>query len=292
MNTPSWLRRTVLLLAACGTLGVVAAADHPVIPVWPGVAPGSEGKTGDETLRVTEGGDHVVANVHRPTITVYLPDPATATGAAVLVIPGGGHRELWMDHEGYNVAQWLSEHGVAAFILKYRLANQEGSTYTVEGDALADAHRALQLIRSRADEWKVDPARLGVMGFSAGGELAARASMAYDAGNANAADPIEQQGTKPAFQALIYPGRSHVIAPTGESPPAFLSWGVGDSTAISEGMADVYLLFKRAGVPVEMHVYSDAGHGFGIRASNQSPSRQWIVQFHEWLGGHGLLKPE
>lgn len=292
MNAHSRLLRRALLVSswlAIGAVDVAAAADHPVVPVWPGVPPGSEGQSGGETVRVTDEGDHVVSNVHRPTITVYLPPKAEATGAAVLVIPGGGHRELWMDHEGYAVAQWLSDHGVATFILKYRLASQEGSTYTVEGEALADVHRALRLVRSRAAEWSVDPDRLGVMGFSAGGELAARASMVFDAGDPGAADPVERQGNRPAFQALIYPGRSHVIAPTSDSPPAFLSWGTGDRPDISEGMAGVYLLFKRAGVPVEMHVYSDAGHGYGVRAIDHSPSEQWLVRFHEWLGGRGWL---
>jgi acetyl esterase/lipase len=260
-----------------------AAADRLVVPVWPGVPPGSEGKSGAETVRVTEAGEHVVSNVHRPSITVYLPASTGAATAAVLVMPGGGHRELWMDHEGYAVADWLAAHGVAAFVLKYRLASQEGSTYTVEKDALADAQRAMRLIRSRASEWRVDPARLGVMGFSAGGELAARTSMVTLAGDPAAEDPLDRQGTKPAFQALIYPGRSQVIVPTTASPPAFLVWGTGDRPDIAEGMAIVYLLFKRAGVPVEMHVYSDAGHGFGLRQSNHAPSGHWLERFHEWL---------
>lgn len=291
MRTTRRLSGQMLVLSLSLALGpgVAGAADRPVVSVWPGVPPGSEDRSGAETVRVTEAGDHVVANVHRPSITVYPPANAGAPAAGVLVIPGGGHRELWMDHEGYDVAQWLSDHGVAAFVLKYRLASQEGSTYTVEGDALADVHRALRLIRSRADESSVDPFRLGVMGFSAGGELAARASMVFDAGDPTAKDPVERQGTKPAFQALVYPGRSHAIVPTPESPPAFLTWGTGDRPDIAEGMAVVYLLFKRSGVPVEMHAYSDAGHGFGVRQSNPGPSRQWIERFHEWLGGRGLL---
>lgn len=285
MNTKLRLPGQALFIALSSVASAVAvmAADRPVVPVWPGVPPGSEGQSGAETVRVTDAGEHVVSNVHRPSITVYLPPDTGAATAAALVMPGGGHRELWMDHEGYRVADWLAGHGVAAFVLKYRLASQEGSSYTVEKDALADAQRAMRLVRSRASEWRVDPTRLGVMGFSAGGELAARTSMATVAGDPAAADPLERQGTKPAFQALVYPGRSHVIVPTADSPPAFLVWGTGDRPDIAEGMAIVYLLFKRAGVPVEMHVYSDAGHGFGLRASSQAPSSHWLERLREWL---------
>ncbi len=125
------------------------AEPQPIL-LWPTGAPGSEGKTGEEAVRLTEQGEHIVSSVHHPSITPYLPDSTSATGAAVIVIPGGGHRELWMDHEGYRVGRWLSTHGIAAFVLKYRLARQEGSTYTVEGNALADVQRAMRMVRSRA----------------------------------------------------------------------------------------------------------------------------------------------
>src|SRR5207237_3408666 len=155
--------------------------------------------------RVAPAGDHVVSNIHQPSITPYLPSKETATGAAVVIAPGGGHSELWMDHEGYNVAKWLSEHGVAGFVLKYRLARAKDSTYTIEGHSFADTQRALRLVRSRAAEWGVDPERIGVIGFSAGGELAALAGNRYDAGNDSAADPVDRLTSRPAFQALIYP---------------------------------------------------------------------------------------
>ena len=124
----------------------------------------------------------------------------------MVIAPGGSRVELWVDHEGYAVAQWLSEHGVAAFVLKYRLAREPGSTYTVEGNSLPDMQRAIRLVRSRAAEWGVDPARVGVMGFSAGGDVAARAATQFDAGNSAAADLVDRQSSRPAFQALIYPG--------------------------------------------------------------------------------------
>src|SRR5277367_4201596 len=181
---------------------VATAADQNVVLLWPNGAPGSEGKTGPEKVRMTPDGEHVISSVHQPSITVFLPSQETATGAAVVIAPGGGHVELWVDHEGYAVAKWLSDHGVAGFVLKYRLAREAGSTYTVEGTELDDIHRAIRLVRSRASEWGVDPARIGVMGFSAGGELAALASTRYDEGNADSTDPIDRESSKPAFQAL------------------------------------------------------------------------------------------
>jgi len=208
----------------------------------------------------------------------------------VLVIPGGGHRELWMDHEGYNIAEWLSHHGVAAFVLKYRLAREPGSTYAVEGTELSDAQRALRLIKSRATEWGVDPNRLGVLGFSAGGELAALASTRYDAGNPDAADPIDRESSRPAFQGLLYPAIPKEMKLTADTPPAFLACGEADRADISEGVPELYLALRKVGVSAELHVYAKTGHGFGLRASNRAPVADWISLFDEWLEVQGFLK--
>jgi len=271
--------------------GAAARADEPpVVVLWPNGAPGSEGRSEPEKVRLSDGGERVVSSVHRPSLTVYLPDATTATGAGIVVMPGGGHRELWTDHEGHRVAAWLSAHGVSAFVLKYRLAREEGSSYTVEEHALADARRALRTVRSRAAEWRVDPERLGVLGFSAGGELAALAAMRGEPARADAPDPIERESSRPAFQVLVYPGRSQNIVPTPQSPPAFLLCGADDRPDISEGLASVYLRFKQAGVPAELHVYSGVGHGFGVRASNTGPVAHWLDRVREWMDGRGLLK--
>src|SRR6187402_3163084 len=146
-------RRLVVLLGVMSLSSPLHAQQRTELPLWPNGAPGSEGKTAAEKVRVTDGGDHVVSSIHRPSITPYLPDRSAATGAAVIVAPGGGHRELWIDHEGYNVAQWLRERGIAAFVLKYRLAREEGSSYTIEGNALADIQRAIRVVRSNAAQW-------------------------------------------------------------------------------------------------------------------------------------------
>jgi endo-1,4-beta-xylanase len=295
-----------LLLSAT----IAAHAAHPgrEILLWPDGAPGSAGKTGDEQVRVVNG-ERVLSNIHKPSLTPYLPLAGQASGCAVIVAPGGGHRELWSDHEGHNVARWLSERGIAAFVLKYRLARETNSTYTVDDHALADMQRALRLVRSRASEWGIATNRIGVMGFSAGGEVAFLASQRFDGGGPLTPslspsegervaegrvrgnnDPIDQQSSRPAFQALIYPGRLQRIEPATNSPPVFLVCGYNDRPDISEGLASVYLKFKQLKVPAELHIYAGSGHGFGLRPNDSKPAAKWIERFEEWLADSGFLK--
>jgi acetyl esterase/lipase len=269
-----------------------APADTPQqILLWPDGAPGSEKDTNAETMRIDPAtGNHVLTHVHNPSITVYLPPPGEASGAAVIIAPGGGHREIWIDHEGYNVARWLSEHGVAACVLKYRLSKATNSTYTVDRDELGDMQRAVRVVRNRADEWGINPHRIGVMGFSAGGELAFLAGMRFDASAAKATDPVQQQSSRPGFQALICPGDLSRIKVTSKSPPAFLACGANDRPDILEGLPKVYLKFKKEKVPVELHIYSGVGHGFGLRPSNTGAVADWPNLFDEWLGQNGFFK--
>lgn len=265
---------------------LLPAPDKPIVPLWPQGAPGSEARKNEPEKIVANG---AVSNVHFPTLTVYLPPKDKATGAAVVIAPGGGHRFHSIPHEGYNVGQWLADHGVAGFVLKYRLARDDANPadkpqpYTIEGTALADAQRAIRLIRSRAKEWGINPAAVGILGFSAGGEVAAFASMRPEPGKPDATDPIERENSRPDFQALIYPGQSGKIIPAAGHPPAFLAAGFKDRPDISEGLPKVYLLFKAAGVPADLHMYASAGHGFGLRDSNKTPSGAWPQRFHEWL---------
>ena len=270
------------LIAVLLTTSLFAAGE---IPLWPGGAPGSEGKTAPEK----EDTNHNVSSVHNPSITAFLPAAGKGNGAAILVIPGGGHSKLCIGHEGTDIAQWFADHGVAAFMLKHRLAREEGSTYKIEVEALADTQRAMRLIRSRAGEWNIDPARLGAIGFSAGGELVALAWMRPFAGNPEAKDPIDRLDARPAFQGLIYPGRSGDIVPTKDAPPAFLACGEKDRQDISEGLAEVYLRFKRAGISAEFHVYAGVGHGFGFRPTNKGPVAAWPDRMLEWLDAKGFL---
>jgi acetyl esterase/lipase len=260
------------------------------IPLWPQGAPGSEGKTAKEIVTKSASGEISVWSIHRPSLTPYLPAKDKATGTAMLVIPGGGHRVLAITHEGYNVAEWLSERGIAAFVLKHRLARETNSTYKIEVEALADTQRALRLIRARATEWGIDPARVGAIGFSAGGELVNLVCARFDEGQTDASDPIERQPCRPNFQALIYPGRSADIQPTNGFPPVFLACSYTDRKDIAEGLAETYLRFKRVSVPAELHIYSTGGHGFGLRPTNKKPVGAWITRFDEWLVDSGFVK--
>lgn len=265
---------------------VTVAAQHEQISLWPGVAPGSEGKTGNEKIRIYKG-EQIFSNIHNPSITVYLPPKEKATGIAVVVAPGGGHKEIWMTHEGYNVAQWLSDHGIAAFILKYRLARDSNSAYSVEKESLADIQRAIRLVRSRANEWNIDTTKIGVMGFSAGGQLAGLSAMRFDYGDASAKDPVDRYSSRPGFQALIYPAGAANLEVSENAPPVFLLAGYKDQ--IANGMVTLYLKYKKANVPAEMHIYADASHGFGIRETNKGAVAGWIDRFYDWLVDSGFL---
>jgi acetyl esterase/lipase len=239
---------------------------------------------GVETVRVTEQGEHVVSNVHQPSISIYLAPPKLANGAAVVVVPGGGHRELWMDHEGYNVANFLNAHGIAAFVLKYRLARAPGSTYTIEGDALDDLARALRTVRANAGRWSVDPHKVGVIGFSAGGQLAALSATRFDGGNAAAQDPIDRESSRPDFAALVYPGTWPDLKIGADTPPMFLLCGGDDRPEVVAGITNIYLQLRQNKVAAELHLYDRVGHGFGLRASNQGPVTAWPQQLVDWIG--------
>jgi acetyl esterase/lipase len=270
-----------LLLAICG--GMRAADVAGVIPLWPKGAPGALANGGAERVRLTANGEHIVSNVHAPSITIFLPAVTAELAAAVIVIPGGGHAELWMDHEGYAVAKFLAAHGVAAFVLKYRLAREKGSAYTVEGDALADVRRAIRLVRNDAAGRHIDPQRIGVMGFSAGGELALLAGTRDDSGAPGSVDPIDRQSSRPNFLALAYPAIPPGLRFSPDSPPAFLLCGNQDQPAISQGLAELYLTMLRAGAHAELHIFEGAGHGFGVRLSNPMPVAAWPQRFLDWL---------
>ena len=257
------------------------------IALWSQGAPGSEARASEAEEFV---GDNC-GNVHNPTLTLYIPRREKATGTAVIICPGGGHSKLCLGHEGFALAEWFRDRGIAAFVLKYRLAREKGSTYTIQDHAMADTRRALRLVRSRAAEWHVQTDRVGILGFSAGGELAAYAAMQHDPGQKDSADAIERQSSRPDFQALIYPGSSGSFTAEAGMPPVFIAAGYSDRPDIAEGMASLYLKYKAAKVPAELHLFANAGHGFGYR-HNAKPSAatRWPERFTEWLSDSGLLK--
>ena len=277
--------KPVILLFASALLSF--AAEPAAIPLWPAGAPGSESRK-DEPEKNDGNGN--ITNVHNPSITPYVPDAGKSTGTAVIICPGGGHQKLCTGHEGYALAEWFRARGIAAFVLKYRLSKEEGSTYTLQGEAMNDARRAIRTVRSRAAEWHIKPDRIGMLGFSAGGELAAYSAMKSDTGNAPSGDAIEKQGSRPDFQALIYPGKSRTFTVEKGMPPVFIACGYGDRPDISEGMASLYLKYKAAGVKAELHIYSQAGHGFGYKPGKTGAAAKWPDRFTEWLQDSGLLE--
>ncbi len=269
---------------------VLNAVAQNEILLWPNGAPGSEGKTGEEKVTTSTSGERSVSNVHRPSVISYLPAKNKATGVAIIIAPGGGHVSLKIDHEGAYLAKFLNEHGIAAFVLKNRLAREPGSTYTVDGDAEADMQRSIRLVKSRAAEWDIDTARIGVLGFSAGGELAGLSAMRFDSAKLNSTDIVDLQSSRPSFQALIYPGSLPKLVPVKNSPPLFLAGGYTDRDDISKGMALFYLKYKEAGIPAELHIYATAGHGFGVRETTKGAVAGWTSRLYEWLIDIKMLK--
>jgi acetyl esterase/lipase len=266
---------------------VVIPPGTATVILWPNGAPRSEARKDEPEVISAE----TVANVHNPSFLVFLPPTGKATGAGLILAPGGGHTSLWIMHEGIHAAQVLAEKGIATFVLKNRLQSGDAG-YKFDKEGLADMARAIRVVRSRAQEFGVDPKKIGAGGFSAGGELAALVADRNNAGNPDAADPIERFSSRPDFQVLIYPGKSRqVIQPTEASPPAFLAAGYDDREDISVGVAEAYLRFKKAKVPAELHIYAKTGHGFGIRPERAGMSHQeWTTQLVSFLKQSGTIK--
>lgn len=273
----------LVLLSYC----TANAQDNPqVIHLWEKGAPGFE----DRRNEPEQAKDWWVKNIHNPSITVYLPPKEKATGAAVVVCPGGGHRELVFNPEGRDAATYLNSIGVAVFVLKYRLAREENSPYTIEKHVRQDAFRAMRLVRSRASEWGIDPHRIGMMGFSAGGEVVAL--VAYDSGNGepNAADPIDRANAKPDFQILIYPGPLGVPDKVpSDAPPAFML-AANDDQCCSAPIVTLLQKYREAGVPIEVHLYAQGNHAFNMGDRSKLNSiKTWPQRLGDWLSDNGYL---
>jgi len=278
-------------LALAGVVGVTgsAAAQSLVVPLWEDGAPGFE----DRRDEPEEAQDWWVRNIHNPSVTVFLPSPETATGAAVVIVPGGGHHNVVFPPEGIAPALYFQEMGVAAFALKYRLAGNDGSPYTVEEHAAEDVRRALRLVRARAEEWGVDPGRVGVMGWSAGGELAALVSYGPPGGEPDAADPIERQSARPDFQISIYPGGRGLPDRLDAPPPPAFFLAANDDLGPARTITRTLELYRLAGVSAEVHLYAQGGHAFnmGDRSDLQSIGG-WPQRLAEWMADSGFLDAE
>lgn len=284
------------LLPALLFIAPTLAADPLVVPLWEKGAPGFEDKKDVKETRAKENkdtGEYCVTGVHNPYVTVHLPPREKSTGAAVVVVPGGGHRELWVKHEGENVAQWLSEQGIAAVVLRHRLAREKDSPYKIDVHAVQDGQRALRLVRSKAKEWNLDPARVGMMGFSAGGEVVGLVCRKADKGDPKATDPVDRESAVPNFQALVYPGPQGIRGETitkDNCPPLWAL--VGDEDGAMTWLVTHFQDAKKAGVSAELHVYAKVGHGFGYRPAKATgkPVESWPQRFVEFLGTEGMLK--
>ena len=285
MKIPAFL----LALAIAFTAGSAFAAEPLLIPLWPAGAPGFESRK-DEPEKTVNARK---TNIHNPSLTAFLPPKDQATGVAVIIAPGGGHGHVTVDHEGYAVARWLAEHGIAGFVLTYRLARDEAaagkSPYSVDVHALGDAQRALRVVRARAGEWRVDPAKVGLMGFSAGGELAILAATRADSGKSDATDVVERQGSRPDFAALMYSGglTRPDLALSKNLPPLFLACGGDDPLANS--LPEFYLACRKAGINAELHIFAGVGHGFGLQEKNDVNVRTWPDRFRDWLVNRKIL---
>ena len=278
-----------LLVLFCLRSSAVFSQQTPVeIPLWANGAPGFESRRDEPT----QAKDWWIKNIHNPSITVFPAPKDKATGAAVIICPGGGHRELVFNAEGKEGAEFLNSIGVTAFVLKYRLAFEEKSPYTVEKHVREDAYRAMRLVRSRAKEWNVDPDRIGMLGFSAGGEVVALVAYASGDGNPSATDPIDKVNGKPNFQMLVYPGPGFIPNPIPkDAPPAFLLVA-NDDKCCSGAVVTLLQGYRAANLPVEAHIYSQGNHAFNMgNRSNLNSIKTWPQRMADWMADTGLLSP-
>ncbi len=291
-------RCTAAFLAVCFLdFGLHALAGEPqVLDVWPGDVPGEEGGLGEEkVLPQKEGQKEVVrlTNVTRPTLTVYRPDKKKDTGAAVVICPGGGYHILAMDLEGEEVAAWLNSIGATGIVLKYRVPARKGQPRHLA--PLQDAQRAVSLVRSKAKQLGIDPKRIGILGFSAGGHLAAAAATNHDRRHYEPVDDADEVSCRPDFVVLVYPA---YLAKDGElspeirvdekTPPVFFAHA-GDDRISPENSIAMYLALRKAGVPAELHVYGSGGHGFGLRPS-EHPCSTWPDRCAAWMEKAAMKK--
>lgn len=290
-----------VLCLGLGTGIAPAASPDPAMPLWSGPAPGETGGIGPERDTTTEESGRVagrrvmrLGQVSEPTLQVFRPPAGQGNGAAVLVCPGGAYNILALDLEGTEVCEWLNSVGVTGVLLKYRVPRREGREK--HAAPLQDAQRAMSLIRHQADRWGIDPRRIGVLGFSAGGHLAAAVSTAPERTYPKT-DAADEAGCRPNFTILVYPGYLTVpeegdrLAPeirvTAETPPAFVVMTADDPVRV-ENAFHYALGLRAAGVPMEVHVYPKGGHGYGLRRTDL-PVTRWPDRAVDWLNAGGWL---
>lgn len=285
------------------------AAGPLVVDLWPGKVPGDVGINGQESSRIHPsplvGPTKLITNVTKPTLTIYQPARDKNTGTAMLICPGGGYWDLFWELEGEEVAAWLNSVGMTGIILKYRVPRRPGD---VRGEPasgpLLDAQRAVSLARSRAAEWGIDPKRIGIVGFSAGGHLALATATSFEKRRYERIDAIDEVSSRPDFAVLCYSGylkakdkdeiRPGLDIPAN-TPPILLAHANDDSEKVggsnAENSAFMYIALKRAGIPVELHIFANGNHDFGVRQNDKLPS-SWPQLCINWLRSLGLLEPD
>jgi acetyl esterase/lipase len=259
------------------------------IYLWKNGAPGFENRKDEPE----EAKDWWIKNIHNPSLTAYFPAKDKMNGTAVVICPGGGHRALVFNAEGKDAALFLNSLGITAFVLKYRLFREENSPYTLERDVKMDAYRAMRLVRSRAAELNIDTARIGIMGFSAGGEVVSLIAYEPGTGEANAKDSTDRLNGKPAFQLLVYPGPLGIPdSVPANAPPAFLLAANNDECC-SEPIIKLVQAYRAAKASVELHLYAVDKHAFnmGYRSSFVS-IKGWPQRLADWLADNGYLKKQ
>jgi acetyl esterase/lipase len=280
------LKLLLCLIAAIPMLAL--AQDAPeVIHLWTNGAPGFESRKDIPE----QAASYWVRNINNPSITVFLPPKDKANGAAVVICPGGGFRELVYEAEGVQAAQYFNRLGVAAFVLKYRLFRETNSVYTPE-QPHQDGLRAMRLVRSRAADWGIDTRRIGMVGFSAGCEVVSMTTFGDTAGKVGAADAVEQADGRPDFIVQVYPGPlgipDHALPPG--APPAFLL--VADDDNHTDAILKLFTLYRAAKVPVEVHVFAKGGHGFNMgQRSKLTTIKDWSQRLTDWMGDNNILDP-
>jgi acetyl esterase/lipase len=299
---------TIALFLSGSLLSAARAAEPLVVDVWPGKPAGDDAAAigAEKWLGPLPGEEEKykrrLTNVTRPTLTIYRPPREKQNGAAVVICPGGGYHSLAWDFEGVEAAQWLNSLGMTGMILKYRCPRRPGEKKEIPAPGpLKDAQRAISLVRSKAAEWHIDPRRIGMIGFSAGGHLVAATATNFSQRSYPPSDEIDRVSCRPDFGIMAYSGYLYELdrgrlSPTlrigGDVPPLFLVHTSDDPGPRSQSDNDImfYLALKRAGVSCELHIYASGGHGFGVR--QDGPCGEWTKTCARWLQQRGILRPK
>jgi acetyl esterase/lipase len=300
------MKRAAWALAILCVVGPARAGEGPlVVELWPGKVPEEPGTIGPEKtlmskesvrtqVEITEP-SRLVTNVTKPTLTILRPVKEKNTGAAMLICPGGGYWNLFWQIEGEEVAEWLNSQGITGIILKYRVPRRPDEPKGPPARRpLQDSQRAVSLVRSKAKEWGIDPDRIGIIGFSAGGHLAIATATSFEKRTYEPQDDIDKISCRPDFAIPVYSGYLKELLEKGmqvpaKTPPVFLVHGDEDLISTPEHSALMYLALKRAGVSAELHIYARTAHDFGVRRSDR-PYAAWMPACVHWMGDQGFLK--